>query len=307
MADATASKGTTSTAEDGATSQVGRSMVLTLSCPDTVGIVAAVSGFLASRRCLITEAQHHDDPYTVKSFMRTVFRGTDPQGPSFAELDRQFGEEVGKPFGMHWRFHEVQRKCRVLLAVSRHGHCLNSILHRWSTGTLPIQVMGVVSNHQDLRSLVEWHGVPYHYLPVIDGRKAEQEARMREVFDRSGAELLVLARYMQILTADACEYFEGRAINIHHSFLPGFKGARAYHQAHLRGVKLIGATAHYVTTDLDEGPIIEQGVERVDHTFSPEDLTVTGSELESMVLNRAIKWHAERRVIRNDSKTVVLK
>ena len=282
-------------------------LVLTLSCPDTIGIVAAVSGFLASRRCLITEAQHHDDPYTVMSIMRTVFHAANPQVPSMAELDRQFGEEVGKRFGMEWRFHEVQQKCRVLLAVSKHGHCLNSILHRWSTGTLPIQVMGVVSNHQDMRSLAEWHGVPYHYLPVIDGRKAEQEARMKEVFDRSGAELLVLARYMQILSADACAHFEGKAINIHHSFLPGFKGAKAYHQAFMRGVKLIGATAHYVTTDLDEGPIIEQGVERVDHTFSPEDLTVTGSELESMVLNRAIKWHAERRVIRNGSKTVVLK
>ena len=287
--------------------QSPRSIVLTLSCPDTIGIVAAVSGFLASRRCLITEAQHHDDPDTVMSFMRTVFHAPDPQDSSIAELDRQFGEEVGKCFGMEWRFHEVQQKCRVLLAVSKHGHCLNSILHRSSTSTLPIQVMGVVSNHQDMRSLAEWHGVPYHYLPVIDGRKAEQETRMKDVFDRSGAELLVLARYMQILSADACAYFKGKAINIHHSFLPGFKGARAYHQAFLRGVKLIGATAHYVTTDLDEGPIIEQGVERVDHTFSPEDLTVTGSELESMVLNRAIKWHAERRVIRNGNKTVVLK
>jgi formyltetrahydrofolate deformylase len=284
-----------------------RSTVLTLSCPDTIGIVAAVSGFLASRRCLITEAQHHDDPYTVMSFMRTVFQAADPQVPAMAELDRQFGEEVGRRFGMDWRFHEVQQKCRVLLAVSKHGHCLNSILHRWSTGTLPIEVMGVVSNHQDMRSLVEWHGVRYHYLPVIDGRKADQEVRLREVFERSGAELLVLARYMQILTEDACRWFEGRAINIHHSFLPGFKGARAYHQAFLRGVKLIGATAHYVTTDLDEGPIIEQGVERVDHTLSPEDLTVTGSELESMVLNRAIKWHAERRVFRNGGRTVVLK
>ncbi len=307
MTDASANKGMTSTAADSATKQGPNSIVLTLSCPDTIGIVAAVSGFLASRRCLITEAQHHDDPYTVMSIMRTVFHAADPQVPSMAELDRQFGEEVGKRFGMEWRFHEVQQKCRVLLAVSKHGHCLNSILHRWSTGTLPIQVMGVVSNHQDMRSLAEWHGVPYHYLPVIDGRKAEQEARMKEVFDRSGAELLVLARYMQILSADACAHFEGKAINIHHSFLPGFKGAKAYHQAFMRGVKLIGATAHYVTTDLDEGPIIEQGVERVDHTFSPEDLTVTGSELESMVLNRAIKWHAERRVIRNGSKTVVLK
>ena len=194
-----------------------------------------------------------------------------------------------------------------MIAVSRQGHCLNSILHRWSTGTLPVEVIAVASNHQDMRSLAEWHGVPYHYLPVIDGRKAEQERRLIELFEQVDAELLVLARYMQILTPDTCRYFEGRAINIHQSFLPGFKGAKAYHQAHARGVKLIGATAHYVTTDLDEGPIIEQEVERVDHTQSPEDLTVVGSELETVVLNRAIKWHSERRVFRNGNRTVVLK
>jgi formyltetrahydrofolate deformylase len=307
MTDAPTSKNAIGAPTQGLIKPNVKSMVLTLSCPDTVGIVAAVSGFLASRRCAITEAQHHDDPYTVKSFMRTVFHAADAHVPALEELDRQFADEVGNRFDMQWQFKPVEQKCRVLLAVSKHGHCLNSILHRWSTGTLPIQVVGVVSNHQDMRSLAEWHGVPYHYLPVIDGRKTEQEARIKEVFERSGAELLVLARYMQILSADACEYFEGKAINIHHSFLQGFKGARAYYQAFERGVKLIGATAHYVTTDLDEGPIIEQGVERVDHTFSPEDLTVTGSELESMVLNRAIKWHAERRVFRNGSRTVVLK
>jgi formyltetrahydrofolate deformylase len=283
------------------------SFLLTLSCPDTTGVVAAVSGFLAARQCSITEAQHFEDPCTVTSFMRTVFHSADGSELSLPTLDREFATEIATRFGMTWRFDEARRKCPVLLAVSRQGHCLNSILHRWSTGTLPIEVMGVVSNHQDLRSLSEWHGVPYHYLPVINGRKAEQEGRLREVFERAGAQLLVLARYMQVLTPDACRYFEGRAINIHHSFLPGFKGAKAYHQAFSRGVKLIGATAHYVTTDLDEGPIIEQEVERVDHTSSPEDLMVTGSELESVVLNRAIKWHAEHRVFRNGGKTVVLR
>jgi len=181
------------------------------------------------------------------------------------------------------------------------------MLHRYSTGTLPIEVVAVVSNHQDLRSLTEWHGIPFHYYPVIDGRKAEQEQRIIELFEKTDAELLVLARYMQILTADACKYFEGKAINIHHSFLPGFKGAKAYHQAHARGVKLIGATAHYVTTDLDEGPIIEQEVARVDHTMPPEDLVTIGADLESVVLNRAVRWHAERRVFINDCKTVVLR
>lgn len=284
-----------------------RLYVLTTSCPDTTGIVAAIAGFLASHHGLITEAQHHDDPYTRTSFMRTVFHDNGQGMAPLEELDREFAERVGKRFEMRWRFYEVQRRCRVLLAVSRQGHCLNSILHRWSTGTLPIEVVAVVSNHQDMRSLAEWHGVPYHYLPITDGRKQEQEQRLIELFGRVDAELLVLARYMQILSQETCRHFDGRAINIHHSFLPGFKGSRPYHQAHARGVKLIGATAHYVTSDLDEGPIIEQEVERVDHTQSPDDLTVVGSELEAVVLNRAIKWHAEHRVFRNGGKTVVLR
>lgn len=281
--------------------------VLTTSCPDTTGIVAAVAGFLARNNGLITEAQHHDDPLTRMSFMRTVFQDNGQGMPSFEELDREFAETVANRFQMNWRFHEVQRRCRALIAVSRQGHCLNGMLHRWSTGTLPIEVVAVVSNHQEMRNLAEWHGVPYHYLPMINEGKHEQERRLIELFERLDAELLVLARYMQILSAEACRYFEGRAINIHHSLLPGFKGAKAYHQAHARGVKLIGATAHYVTTDLDEGPIIEQEVDRVDHTQSPEDLIVVGSELETVVLNRAIKWHAERRVFRNGGRTVVLK
>jgi formyltetrahydrofolate deformylase len=282
--------------------------ILTTACPDRTGIVAAVAGFITANGGLITEAQHHDDRYTGMSFMRTVFHDAGGNGlPSLAALDSIFAKEIGQRFQMRWRFHELQARCRTVIAVSGHGHCLNAILHRWSTGTLPIEVVAVASNHQDMRSLAEWHGVPYHYLPIIDGRKSEQERRLIELFEHTEAELLVLARYMQILTPEACRYFDGRAINIHHSFLPGFKGARAYHQAHTRGVKLIGATAHYVTTDLDEGPIIEQEVERVDHTQSPEDLAVVGSELETIVLNRAIKWHSERRVFRNGSRTVVLK
>jgi formyltetrahydrofolate deformylase len=283
------------------------SYVLTTRCPDTTGIVAAVSGFLATRNCLITDAQHFDDPYSTTSFMRTVFHDNGKGSPPLAELDKQFAATVAEKFGMIWQFHEAKRKCRAVIAVSQHGHCLNSILHRVSTGTLPIEVAAVVSNHQDLRSLAEWHGVAYHYLPVASGRKREQEQRMIELFEKYDAELLVLARYMQILTEEACTYFDGRAINIHHSFLPGFKGAKAYHQAHQRGVKLIGATAHYVTTDLDEGPIIEQDVQRADHQLSPEDLTDIGRDLESVVLNRAIKWHAERRIFRNGNKTVVLR
>jgi formyltetrahydrofolate deformylase len=283
------------------------SMVLTTACPDTTGIVAAISGFLAGNHCLITEAHHYDDPHTNTSFMRTVFHDNGEGMPSLEELDRAFAHTTGERLKMSYRFHEVRRKCRVVLAVSKHGHCLNSMLHRWSTGTLPIDVAAVVSNHQDMRSLTEWHGIPYHYFPVIDGRKAEQEKRLFELFEKAEAELLILARYMQILSADACQYFAGRAINIHHSFLPGFKGAKAYHQAHARGVKLIGATAHYVTTDLDEGPIIEQEVARVEHDQSPEDFVTIGADLESVVLNRAVKWHAERRVFANGNKTVVLR
>jgi formyltetrahydrofolate deformylase len=281
--------------------------ILTTSCPDTTGVVASVAGFLAEHNANITEAQHHNDPYSRTSFMRTVFHDNGSGMPDLEALDRTFAERVGTRLQMRWRFHDARQRCRVLIAVSRQGHCLNSILHRWSTGTLPVEVVAVVSNHQDMRSLAEWHGVPYHYLPIIDGRKQEQEQRLTELFEKADAELLVLARYMQILSGEACRYFDGRAINIHHSFLPGFKGARPYHQAHERGVKLIGATAHYVTTDLDEGPIIEQEVDRVDHTQSAEDMTVVGSELETVVLNRAIKWHAERRVFRNGRKTVVLK
>ena len=282
------------------------SMVLTTACPDTTGVVAAVAGFLAANHCLITEAQHYDDPVSDTSFMRTVLHDNGQGTPALQELNETFAT-VAQRFGMQWRFHEVRRKCRAVLAVSKQGHCLNSMLHRWSTGTLPIEVVAVVSNHQDMRSLSEWHGVPYHYLPVLDGRKAEQEQRMIDLFEKVDGELLVLARYMQILTNPACNYFAGRAINIHHSFLPGFKGAKAYHQAHTRGVKLIGATAHYVTTDLDEGPIIEQEVARVDHTMTPEELVNIGADLESVVLNRAVKWHAEHRVFTNGSKTVVLK
>lgn len=286
--------------------QSPRLYILTTSCPDTTGIVAGISGFLAAHHATITEAQHHDDRFTHKSFMRTVFHDDGRGMPSMEELDHTFADAVGRRFEMEWRFREVQHRCRVLVAVSRQGHCLNSILHRWSTGTLPVEVVGVVSNHQDLRSLAEWHGIPFHYLPIIDGRKAGQEQRVIDLFERSDAELLVLARYMQVLTPEACRYFDGRAINIHHSFLPGFKGAKAYHQAHARGVKLIGATAHYVTTDLDEGPIIEQGLMRVDHSYSPARLAEAGRDVEAQVLARAVAWHAEHRVLLNGNRTVVL-
>jgi len=195
----------------------------------------------------------------------------------------------------------------VLVAVSKQSHCLKSLLHRWEVGTLPVDIVGVVSNHETQRRLVEWHGLPFHHLPIEPGRKEEQEEKLLALFARLEADLLVLARYMQILSENACRELAGRAINIHHSFLPGFKGAKPYHQAFVRGVKLIGATAHYVNGDLDEGPIIEQAVERVDHTQSAEQLTTLGNEIESVVLNRAIQWHAEHRIFEFGNRTVVLR
>lgn len=278
--------------------------VLSMSCPDGTGIVAAIAGFVAERKGLITEAAHFVDEYSERSFMRTSFRGD--ALPDREELARQF-RPVAERFRMDWALHDATAKCRVLVAVSRQGHCLNNLLHRWSIGVLPIDIVGIVSNHDTHRRLAEWHGLPFHYYPIEPGRKAEQEARILDLFDATSSDLLVLARYMQVLTDEACRRLAGRCINIHHSFLPGFKGARPYHQAYERGVKIIGATAHYATADLDEGPIIEQGVERVDHTMGPDDLVEIGHDLESVVLNRAVRWHAEHRIFVAGNRTVVLR
>jgi formyltetrahydrofolate deformylase len=282
------------------------SYALTLSCPDGVGIVAAVTGFLAQRGALITEAQHFRDPLSVSTILRVVFEGG-PSGPvDIAPLSREFSQ-VAERFRMSWETHDLSRRMRILIAVSKQSHCLKSLLHRWETGTLPVDIAGVVSNHDDLQRLVEWHNLPFHHLPIGSEGKEKQEERMLALFSDLGAELLVLARYMQILTGNTCRRLHRRAINIHHSFLPGFKGAKPYHQAYARGVKLIGATAHYVNEDLDEGPIIEQAVERVDHTMTPEQLTTLGNEIEAVVLNRAVQWHADHRVFEFAGRTIVLK
>jgi len=278
--------------------------VLAMSCPDRSGIVAAITTFLAERNGLITEAAHFVDEPSNRSFMRTSFRGDDL--PPKAELEQQFGE-VAQRFQMDWALHRDEHRCRVLVAVSQHGHCLNSLLHRWSIGVLPIDIVGVVSNHDTHRRLAEWHELPFHHFPIEAGGKIEQENRILDLFDTTRSDLLVLARYMQILSDVACARLAARCINIHHSFLPGFKGARPYHQAFERGVKIIGATAHYATADLDEGPIIEQGVERVDHTMGPETMVEIGHDLESVVLNRAIRWHAEHRIFRAGGRTIVLR
>jgi formyltetrahydrofolate deformylase len=280
--------------------------VLTLSCPDTVGIVAAVTGELAAHAALITEAQHFREPVSNSTVLRIVFEPGAGSQFSLEGFSSDFAT-VASRFTMTWKIRGAAERLRVLIAVSQQGHCLKSLLHRWEIGTLPVEIVAVVSNHETQRRLVDWHGLPFHHLPIEAGRKEAQEQKLLALFEEVGANLLVLARYMQILTDSACRQLVGRAINIHHSFLPGFKGAKPYHQAHARGVKLIGATAHYVDSDLDEGPIIEQAVERVDHSMSAKELTTLGNEIESVVLNRAVQWHAEHRIFEFEGRTVVLK
>ena len=279
--------------------------ILTITCPDGPGIVAAVTGMLAAGGAFITEAAQFGDSATGRFFQRIVFEpGTAIAGDdAFAAAFRPIAEQ----FHMNWSLHDQNIPMKTVIAVSKIGHCLNDLLHRHQGGELPIEVTAVVSNHEDMRDLVEWHGIPYHYLPVTPETKPAQEEKLIAAMEGSGAELLVLARYMQVLTAESCARLAGRCINIHHAFLPGFKGARPYHRAHERGVKLIGATAHYVTADLDEGPIIEQSVERADHTHTPADLISVGRDIECAVLARAVRWHAERRVLLNGIKTVVFR
>jgi formyltetrahydrofolate deformylase len=278
--------------------------ILVLKCPDRKGVVAAVSGFLADNDASIVESNHFNDALVDEFYMRTVFRADGPAMPAFDALKARF-EAIALAFDMQWSLYAAAARPRVLIAVSRFGHCLYDLLHRYRSGQLAVEIVGVVSNHDAMRSLVEWNGLPFHLLPIAKDAKAAQEARFLGLVDDLEVELVVLARYMQILSPRMCERLAGRCINIHHSFLPSFKGARPYHQAFERGVKIIGATAHYVTTDLDEGPIIEQGVQRVDHGHTPDDLVKIGQDIECAVLARAVAWHAERRVLINGVKTVV--
>jgi len=277
--------------------------ILTLSCPDRPGIVHAVSGFLAERGGNIEEAAQFNDQGTGLFFMRVQF--SCPAGDA-AQLREQLGA-LAEPFAMRWQLHERAQPMRAVIFVSREGHCLNDLLFRWKSGLLPLDIRAIVSNHRDFYQLAASYNVPFHHIPVTKASKAQAEQRQLEVIDGEGAELVVLARYMQVLSDGMCQRLAGRAINIHHSFLPSFKGAKPYYQAHDRGVKLIGATAHYVTADLDEGPIIEQDVARVDHTDTVEDLTAVGRDTESQVLARAVKWHSEHRVLLNGHRTVVFK
>ncbi len=277
--------------------------ILTLSCPDRPGIVHAVSGFLAERGGNIEEAAQFNDQGTGLFFMRVQF--SCPAGDA-AQLREQLGA-LAEPFAMRWQLHERAQPMRAVIFVSREGHCLNDLLFRWKSGLLPLDIRAIVSNHRDFYQLAASYNVPFHHIPVTKASKAQAEQRQLEVIDGEGAELVVLARYMQVLSDGMCQRLAGRAINIHHSFLPSFKGAKPYYQAHDRGVKLIGATAHYVTADLDEGPIIEQDVARVDHTDTVEDLTAVGRDTESQVLARAVKWHSEHRVLLNGHRTVVFR
>lgn len=279
--------------------------IATITCPDTTGLVAAVSGFLRDHHCFMDASSQYGDPHTRRFFMRAVFTPS-TQSPSPEEISARFAK-IAETFDMTWRIVPADQRPRVLVAVSKFGHCLNDLLHRWHTGQMPIDIIGVFSNHEDMRALVEWHGIPYHYLPVTPATKQTQEAAWLKIVEDQKVDLVVLARYMQVLSADAARVLDSRCINIHHSFLPSFMGARPYQQAYERGVKIIGATAHYVTSGLDEGPIIEQAVERVDHTQSIADMVSVGRDLENVVLARAVKYHAEHRVLSNGHKTVVFR
>ena len=278
--------------------------ILTLSCPDRTGIVHRVSGALFQAGCNILDAQQFGDNETGRFFLRVHF---DVLGAAALDAFRVGFEPLAEDFRMDWQLHDARRRGRILVLVSKQGHCLNDLLFRTHSRQLRADIVGVASNHADFAALAGSYGVPFHHLPVDADNRFEQEQAILDIAEREQVDLVVLARYMQILSPRLCESLAGRAINIHHSFLPSFKGAQPYHQAHARGVKLIGATAHYVTPDLDEGPIIEQDVARVDHAMTPRDLVRVGSDIESQVLARAVRLHIEHRILPNGHRTVVFR
>lgn len=288
------------------TNATSRAYVLTVSCDDVRGIVAAVSSFLSQHDCFIRESAQFGDPSTGKFFMRCDFI-TGADTPAQRELEARFLVQVAEKFHMDWHMHDLTRKMRVMIMVSKAGHCLNDLLHRYQSDALPMEITSVVGNHDVLKPMVDWHSIPFHHLPVTADTKLAQEQKLLQLVEEEQVDLIVLARYMQILSPELCKRMHGRVINIHHSFLPSFKGARPYHQAFERGVKIIGATAHYVTSDLDEGPIIEQEIARVDHTFVPERLVSVGGDIEAKVLAHALQYHLEHRVLLNGHKTVVFR
>lgn len=280
------------------------SYIFTFSCPDRAGILAKVSGELYQSGLFITEVAQYSDPYTERFFSRMVFdqrAGGDEPG-AWQDRLRQLATELG----LNFRLRLQNDLPNIVIAVSKYDHCLNVLLTKWRSGALPANIAAVVSNHDDCRGLVEWYGIPFYHLPVSADNRHDQEQQILDLMRQYDSQLLVLARYMQILTDDLCEQLQGRAINIHHSFLPSFKGARPYHQAHARGVKVVGATAHYVTADLDEGPIIVQEVKSVNHTFTIEQLVHLGHDIEAAALSHAVRLHCEERVVLNGDKTVIL-
>ncbi|MDX3309630.1 formyltetrahydrofolate deformylase [Streptomyces sp. NPDC054884] len=286
--------------------------VLTLSCPDKQGIVHAVSSYLFMTGCNIEDSQQFGDHDTGLFFLRVHFSAEPPPLPKAREVPpvtvdklRASFAAIGDSFHMDWQINRADEKMRIVLMVSKFGHCLNDLLFRASIGALPVEIAAVVSNHTDFAELVGSYNIPFQHIPVTKDNKQQAEAQLLELVRERDVELVVLARYMQVLSDDLCKQLSGRIINIHHSFLPSFKGAKPYHQAHARGVKLIGATAHYVTADLDEGPIIEQEVERVGHGVTPDQLVAIGRDVECQALARAVKWHAERRILLNGRRTVV--
>ncbi len=281
----------------------GREFILTLSCPDTAGIVYAVSSFLVQQAGNISQSQQFDDRLTDRFFMRVQFS---KDNGKLDELRADFAR-VAVAFQMSWQIYDAGTPTRTLLMVSRLGHCLNDLLFRTQIGALNVEVPAIVSNHRDFEALAQAHGVPFHHIPVTAATKPEAEARLLELVDTLDIDVVVLARYMQVLSNDLCTKLEGRAINIHHSFLPSFKGAKPYHQAHARGVKLIGATAHYVTPDLDEGPIIEQDVARVEHSVEPDEMVAAGRDVEVQVLARAVALHSDHRVLLGNNRTVIFR
>ena len=279
--------------------------ILKIRCPAASGIVASITGYLADQACYISEMSQYDDEITGQFFTRIVFRFNEGDG-DLAALKQGF-ESVKAQFNMHADFYDCTQPMKVMIMVSKFDHCLLNLLYRQRKGELDFEISAIVSNHLDLRPIAEREGIRFIYLPVTKDTKAQQEAELIKIVDETQTELVILARYMQILSDDLCKQLAGRAINIHHSFLPGFKGAKPYHQAYDRGVKLIGATAHFVTGDLDEGPIIEQEVQRVDHAYLPDDLVSVGRDTETVALSKAVKYFVEHRVFANEHRTVVFK
>jgi len=279
-------------------------VILQFSCPDKPGVLAAVTQFLFKNDAFMTEVSSFSAHDTKRFFNRIAFQKSDSSSFNLDTLENDFLTDLND-FNMDCSFYNAEVPCRTVIAVSKYSHCLNDIIHRWEVDALPIDIKAIVSNHDDARSFSEWNKIPYHHLPVSKETKKDQEKLFKDIIEDNDAELLILARYMQILSPEFLDGLKSDCINIHHSFLPGFKGAKPYHQAYDRGVKIIGATAHYVTDDLDEGPIIEQDIRRVDHSTSPESMQQSGYDIESSVLLRAVRLYSERRIMLNGVKTVV--